>query len=141
MPHCLITRLLIFLFLVATCCGCSSGWSDTVARQNRQPGSIAEIDSIVEKYLEKYEMPGLSIAIAKNDSLLYVKGYGYSDISAQKEVTDSSLFRIGCLSQPITAMGIMKLVEQGKIFPDEKVFGNDGILGYDFGTKPFDARV
>jgi D-alanyl-D-alanine carboxypeptidase len=134
-------RLLFIVIFLATCYGCGSDWKDTVSRQNNQSGSIPEIDSIVEKFMEKYDMPGLSIAIAKNDSLLYVKGYGYADISAQKEVTDSSLFRIGCLSQPITAMTILKLVEQGKIYPDEKVFGTDGILGNDYGSKPYDARV
>ena len=134
-------HLLCIVFALAICSGCGSGWSDTIARQNHEPGSIAEIDSIVEKFMKKYDMPGLSLAIARNDSLLYVKGYGYADVSTQKEVTDSSLFRIGCLSQPITAMGILKLVEQGKISLDEKVFGKEGILGNDYGSKPYDARV
>jgi D-alanyl-D-alanine carboxypeptidase len=134
-------HLVCVFFVLATCSACSSGWSDTIARQNHEPGTIAEIDSIVEKFMEKYDMPGLSLAIAKNDSLLYVKGYGYADISSQKEVADSSLFRIGCLSQPITAMAILKLVEQRKISMDEKVFSNDGILGNDYGSKPYDARV
>src|SRR5580700_6925285 len=129
------------VFILAICSGCGSGWSDTIARQNREPGSIADIDSIVEKFMKQYDMPGLSLAIAKNDSLLYLKGYGYSDISAEQEVTDSSLFRIGCLSQPITAMAILKLAGQKKISLDEKVFGTGGILGDDFGAKPYDARV
>src|SRR5450432_794807 len=127
--------------LVVFSCGCSSGWSDTIARQNHKPGSNADIDSIVEKFMKKYDIPGLSLAIAKNDSLLYVKGYGYADVSTQQEVTDSSLFRIGCLSQPITAMAIHKLVEQGKITMDQKVFCDGGILGNDYGSKPYDARV
>ena len=134
-------HLLCIVFALAICSGCSSGWSDTISKQNHEPGFNAEIDSIVEKFMVKYDMPGLSLAIAKNDSLLYLKGYGYADISTQKEVTDSSLFRIGCLSQPITAMAILKLAEQGKISLDEKVFGNDGILDSDYGSKPYDARV
>ncbi|HEX4375101.1 MAG TPA: serine hydrolase domain-containing protein [Puia sp.] len=134
-------RLFFIIIFLATCYGCGSDWKNAVSRQNNQPGSIAKIDSIVEKFMEKYDMPGLSIAIAKNDSLLYVKGYGYADISSQKEVTDSSLFRIGCLSQPITAMAILKLVQERKIYLDEKVFGDGAILGNDYGSKPYDARV
>jgi len=68
-------HLLFIVFALAICSGCGSGWSDTIARQNHEPGSIAEIDSIAEKFMKKYDMPGLSLAIAKNDSLLYVKGY------------------------------------------------------------------
>jgi len=86
-------------------------------------------------------MPGLSLAIARNDSLLYVKGYGHADIDSKTEVTDSSLFRTGCLSQPITAMAILKLVEQGKITLDGKVFYGGSILGNDYGTRPTDPRV
>lgn len=135
-------HLVCIIFCLVVCsCGCGSGWSDTIARQNHQPGSNAEIDSIAEKFMKKYDIPGLSLAIAKNDSLLYVKGYGFADVSTQQEVTDSSLFRIGCLSQPITAMAIYKLAEQGKITMDQKVFCNGGILGNDYGSKPYDARV
>lgn len=133
--------LLCIILVLASCTGCGSGWSDTIDKQNHEPGSIAEIDSIVEKFMKKYDMPGLSLAIAKNDSLLYVKGYGYADVSTEKEVADSSLFRIGCLSQPITAMAILKLVEQGKISLDEKVFGKEGIFGNDYGSKPYDERI
>jgi D-alanyl-D-alanine carboxypeptidase len=133
--------LLCIVFALVICCGCGSGWSDTIDRQNHEPGSIAEIDSIAEKFMKKYDMPGLSLAIARNDSLLYVKGYGYADVSTQKEVTDSSLFRIGCLSQPITAMAILKLVEQGKISLNEKVFGKEGIIGNDYESKPYDERI
>ncbi|SRR5579871_810059 len=136
-PH----PLLYIVISLAICSGCGSGWSDVMAKQKLEPGSIPEIDSIVEKFMEKYDMPGLSLAIARNDSLLYVKGYGYADISAQAEVTDSSLFRIGCLSQPITAMAILKMAELGKISLDEKVFGKEGILGNEYGNKPYDARV
>jgi D-alanyl-D-alanine carboxypeptidase len=136
-PH----PFLCIVFLLVICSSCGSGWPKTIARQNHEPGSIAEIDSIVEKFMKKYDMPGLSLAIAKNDSVLYVKGYGYADITAQKEVTDSSLFRIGCLSQPLTAMGILKLVEQGKIALDEKIFGAQGILSNDYGSKPYDIRI
>ncbi len=134
-------HLLCFVFALTICSGCGSGWSDTIARQNHEPGSIADIDSIAEKFMRKYDMPGLSLAIARNDTLLYVKAYGFADISAQNIVTDSSLFRIGCLSQPITAMAILKLVEEGRISLGEKVFGTDGILGNDYGSKPYDARV
>jgi D-alanyl-D-alanine carboxypeptidase len=134
-------HLVCISFILAFCSGCGSGWSDTIAKQNHEPGSIADIDSIVEKFMKQYDIPGLSLAIAKNDSLLYLKGYGFSDISAEQEVTDSSLFRIGCLSQPITAMAILKLVEQKKIFLNEKVFGTEGVLGDDFGTKSYDARI
>jgi CubicO group peptidase (beta-lactamase class C family) len=92
MSHYVANRLLFIVFMLTTCYGCGSDWSETISKQNNQPGSIHKIDSIVEKFMEKYDMPGLSIAIAKNHSVLYVKGYGHADISTQKQVTDSSQF-------------------------------------------------
>ncbi|HXB46103.1 MAG TPA: serine hydrolase domain-containing protein [Puia sp.] len=135
------TKLLLLgvsLFLIM---GCDSGWEDTISRQANQPGSNSRIDSIVISIMKRYEIPGISFAIAKNDTLLYIKGYGYADIPSKTEVTTSSLFRIGYLLLPITAMAVLQLIQQRKISMDEKVFGDSGILGNDFCKQLYDPAM
>jgi CubicO group peptidase (beta-lactamase class C family) len=51
-------------------------------------------------------------------------------------ITNASLFRIASISKPVTAVGIMKLLEANKLTLDSKVFGPSGILGSDFPTAP-----
>ncbi len=137
----LCTKLLMLLFSLFITMGCGTGWEDTLSRQVSQPGSNSRIDSFVISVMKRYEIPGVSFAIAKNDTLLYVKSYGYADIPTRTAVTNASLFRIGYLSLPITAMAVLQLIQEDKISIDEKVFGESGILGNDFCKQPYDSAV
>ena len=88
----------------------------------------ATIDSIVHVFREKWDIPGISVAIAKDGRLVYAKGFGFADTTTMELVTPHSLFRIASCSKTITAMGIMKLIQDKKLGIDDTVFGNAGIL-------------
>jgi len=78
--------------------------------------------------MDKWNIPGMSVAIAKDGKLFYAKGFGYADTATHEPVTVKSMFRVASCSKPITAIGIFKLYEEGKLNLDDKVFGKDGIL-------------
>jgi serine beta-lactamase-like protein LACTB len=59
--------------------------------------------------------PGLSIAIGRDGKILWSEGFGFADVAARMPVTPQTRFRIGSVSKPLTAVGLMLLVEQGKI--------------------------
>jgi D-alanyl-D-alanine carboxypeptidase len=135
-----IVVLGLFYFL-SSCSGRNSGWGDTITRQVNQPGSVIGVDSVVVNFMENFHLPGLSIAISKDGKLVYAKGYGYADISSKEEVTLNSLFRVGQISQTITAIAIMKLIQEGKLSLESRVFGDSGILGTKYGTHPYASNV
>lgn len=87
-----------------------------------------EIDKLMEAFMQKWELPGGSFAMALNGKILYSKGYGHSDVDKKEPVTTKSLFRIASCSKPFTAVSIMKLVQDGKLNLNDKVFGEKGIL-------------
>ena len=93
------------------------------------------IDKTINQFMQRYNIPGLSIAIAKQDDILFAKGYGFADTSTKVPVNIAHKFRIASLSKPITAVAIMKLMEEGKLKLDDKVFGKDGLLNDRFPTK------
>lgn len=97
---------------------------------------IVAIDNAVQSFMTTYSIPGVAIAIAKEGKLVYVKSYGKMSSSDNTTITNSSLFRIASVSKPITAVGIMKLLEAGKLTLDSKVFGSSGILGTDYPSAP-----
>ncbi len=99
-----------------------------------------DIDRIVEKFKNDYNVTGLTFAMSKNEKLIYAKGYGLANKSTNEAVTVNSLFRIASVSKPITAIAIMKLVEDGKLSLDSKVFGENAILGTKYGNKPYRAN-
>ncbi len=93
---------------------------------------IEPLDNAVKDFMLKHSIPGVSVAITKNDRLVYVKSYGQMSPSDNTPVTNKNLFRIASVSKPITAVGIMKLLEANKLTMDSKVFGTGGILGNDY---------
>ena len=87
------------------------------------------IDSTITVFMQKYDIPGLSIAIARDGEFILAKGYGYANVEQSLPVSLVHQFRIASLSKPITAVAVMTLVEQGRLSLDDKVFGSGGILG------------
>jgi CubicO group peptidase (beta-lactamase class C family) len=86
------------------------------------------IDQSVNSFLSRNDMAGASVSIAKDGKLVFSKGYGWADQDNRVRTEPYHLFRVASVSKLITAAGIMKLVENGKISLDDHVFGPDGIL-------------
>ena len=80
------------------------------------------IDEIVWELMEKYEIPGGAIAVVKDGRLALAKGYGLADVENEELVLPDSLFRIASISKPITAVAILKLVEDGELALDDRAF-------------------
>jgi CubicO group peptidase (beta-lactamase class C family) len=104
---------------------------------------IASIDQTIASFMSTYNVPGLSLAITKNENLVYAKAYGVAatDLNGNIAASTQNLFRIASLSKQITAIAIMKLIDQGKLHLSDKVFGTGNILGTDYGTQPYGSNI
>ena len=89
---------------------------------------LQNCDNLVQTFLNNYNIPGASLAISKSGKLIYMKGFGYSDLAQTDSVYPYNLFRVASVSKPITAVAIMKLVENGQLNLNDTVFGTNGIL-------------
>ncbi|GAA2702199.1 serine hydrolase [Nonomuraea recticatena] len=105
--------------------------------EKREAGPV--ISGLVARFMQYYEVPGLSLAIAKDGRLVYAQGFGLADRTSRERVTTSTLFRIASISKTITAVAVMKLASEGKLSPIDLVFGKSGHLK-DLGT-PEDSRA
>lgn len=99
------------------------------------------IDSFMEKFREQNGLKGVVVAIVKDEKLVFAKGYGLADEQAKIQVTPNQLFRLASVSKLITAVAIMKLVENSKISLESKVFGKYGILNDDQFLHIKDSRL
>jgi CubicO group peptidase (beta-lactamase class C family) len=97
---------------------------------------FAKMDSAIASKMTLYSIPAVSIAIVKDEKLVYVKSYGYANKEASIAATPNNLFRIASVSKTITAIAILKLVQDGFITLDQTVFGASGVLGNDYGVPP-----
>ena len=104
--------------------------------------SVARVaDRLVEDFRGRHNIPGVSIAIAREGRLVFAKGYGHADSAGRVPVTPEQLFRIASVSKPITSIAVMRLVEKGRLTLQQTVFGPGSILGTRYGTKPYRGAV
>lgn len=66
-------------------------------------------------------IPGLAVAVAVDGKIVYSEGFGYADLEERVPVWPTTKFRIGSISKPLTAVALVKLVEEGKIDLDAPV--------------------
>lgn len=86
------------------------------------------LDRKVKSYMRKWAIKGASLAITRNDSLLYAKGYGWADEELWVEMQPYHILRMASVSKLITAAGIMVLQDRDSLNIKDNVFGPGGIL-------------
>jgi CubicO group peptidase (beta-lactamase class C family) len=86
------------------------------------------MDSVIMTFLRTWKVGGGSVALVKDGSLVYSKGFGYIDFSRSVPADPNNLYRIASISKPVTSLAIMKLVEEGKLSLSQKVFGAGQLL-------------
>lgn len=83
------------------------------------PSILVKGDSIksfnLEKRMEHYKVPGVSIAIVENGKIKWAKGYGYANTETGTKVNASTLFQAGSISKPLAALSALKLFENDSL--------------------------
>jgi D-alanyl-D-alanine carboxypeptidase len=102
---------------------------------------IAAVDSKVAALMTTYNIPGASLAVSKNGKLVYIKGFGKANTATGELVKPTHRFRLASVSKTFTGVAILKLVQEGKLNLDAKVFGAGGVLASDYGTGPYNANL
>ena len=107
-------------------------WSsyDEVPASGKTRREYAPIDEMMVKFLVDNQLPGATLAISKGSRLVYARGFGYSDIENELPMPANAQMRLASISKPITAAAIMKLVDQGELTLETKVFDR-----FDFAAK------
>jgi CubicO group peptidase (beta-lactamase class C family) len=108
----------------------SSNDSDVAARIQRVENGIQPIPLSadeppmqlnLEKLMQLYKVPGLSLAVIDNFKISWAKGYGVTEAGGNTLVTVHTLFQAGSISKPVAATGTLSLVEHGRLSLDENV--------------------
>lgn len=87
--------------------------------QNAQE-NLKGIDIEIEKIITDYKAVGISVAIVKDDKIIYSKGYGFRDLENKLVVTPNTIFGIGSNTKSFTSALIGILEKEGKLAIDDK---------------------
>ena len=79
------------------------------------------LDTLIEKGMSEYHVPGLAVGIVLDGKLAYARGFGKATLGQPDAVTPDTLFHMASVTKPFVATAIMQLVEQGKIALDDRV--------------------
>lgn len=75
----------------------------------------------LQEVMQRFRVPGVSVAVIKDSSIHWAKGYGVADVETGRLVSDDTLFQAASISKPVTAMAALRLVQEGRISLDADV--------------------
>ena len=85
------------------------------------PSGIDLLSAWIEAQMAYRGQPGLSIAVVRNQDLIWSRGFGYADIEKKVETTPKTRYRIASITKLFTATSIMQLRDKGKLSLDDEV--------------------
>src|SRR5262245_25351497 len=93
-----------------------------VQAQTRMPAALdpaaleAFFDGLIGTQRDAFHVPGATVSVVQNGTLLLAKGYGYASVEQRTPVVaDTTLFRVASVSKLFVWTAVMQLVEQGKL--------------------------
>jgi N-acyl-D-amino-acid deacylase len=81
-----------------------------------------DVDAAVQQVMSTYQVPGVSLAIVKDGRLVLARGYGLAETESNQPMQPGTLVRWNSVSKTVTAVAILKLVEQGRLNLDAPAF-------------------
>jgi serine beta-lactamase-like protein LACTB len=108
--------LLLAASLLALSCLPVDAQDSTFSAQKR-----AQIEKAVSAFMTANSVPGISLAVLQNGQPVWSAGFGMSDLEDSAPATSSTLYRLGSISKPITAVAILQLYERGKLDLDAPI--------------------
>ena len=123
-------RKVLFSFIVyvtVSCVSLNSGYAQTSSQSQTLPDQhkiIQEIDGDplaialdeqMPALLVKYRVPGAVVSGIKNGNVAWTKAFGYANLSTGTPMKPDMVFEHGSNGKVLTAWGIMRLVEEGKL--------------------------
>jgi CubicO group peptidase (beta-lactamase class C family) len=101
----------------------------------RPQAPAARLDAYTAQALKNWELPGVAVAVVRNDSVVFARGYGVRELGKPDPVTPQTVFAVGSTSKAFTAATVAILVSEGKLRWD------DPVTSYLPGFQLFDPYV
>ena len=86
-----------------------------------QPLSEKKIDRLTERVMKEFNVPGIAVAVVKDDRVVHMKGYGVRSIATGEKTDGHTLFAIASNTKAFTSAALGILVDEGKLRWDTKV--------------------
>lgn len=111
----------MFKLLSVALCLVLAGWAQsTIPMTGKEVAELKPFEDALRRIMVKWNIPGATLAIADGGRLIYARGFGYADRENGIPAHPTSRFRLASISKTITAVTILRLVQDGRINLDAK---------------------
>lgn len=101
---------------------------------------LGTIATAVQNYMSARNLPGLSLAIAREGRLVYARGFGYADTSDGEVAHSQHRWRIASVSKTICAVSALRALEDSAAWSlGSRAFGSGALFGTDYGTAAYNT--
>lgn len=107
--------------LLIPCLTLTVGFVGSAANAEDLRPVVVEIEQAISKVMEDHGIPGMTVAVAKDNQLFYSNGFGLADVENQVPATSETRYRTASIAKSMTAVAAMSLSEQGTLDLDAEV--------------------
>jgi CubicO group peptidase (beta-lactamase class C family) len=75
----------------------------------------------LRQVMERFHVPGVSVAVIKDFAIHWAKGYGVADVESGAAVENNTLFQAASISKPVAAMAVVRAVQDGRFALDDDI--------------------
>jgi serine beta-lactamase-like protein LACTB, mitochondrial len=98
--------------------GLAAAW---IVAQEPLEARLARVEEAIQTHMKERRVTGAAVAIAHRGRIVFEKGFGMADLEHDVPFRAETVCRLASVSKPVTAVAVMKLVEQGKIDLDADI--------------------
>ncbi|HSE40803.1 MAG TPA: serine hydrolase domain-containing protein [Acidobacteriota bacterium] len=123
-------RRYFFIFILFFLTGCNSNEQSKFEKPHVKKETAAvttinpelhSVDELIQSELQKSGTPGATLIVVCNGKIIHAKGYGLSDVESHIKADVNTSWPLASITKVLTSIGVMQLVESGKVKLDEDV--------------------
>lgn len=84
-------------------------------------GLTSRLEADLPRWMKTYDVPGVSLLVMSGGEIEFVRAYGLADLRTWRALTVDDVFRVESISKPVTAWGVMRLAQLGRLDIDAPV--------------------
>lgn len=111
------TIIFLLLFVLLNFDSFSQNTSEVI-RHDSVSSILTDLKKYIPEYRQNQNIPGVSIALVNDDTVVWAQGYGFVNSITKKSVNTNTLFEIASISKVVTAYIALRLVDEGKLSID-----------------------
>ncbi|WP_293866753.1 serine hydrolase domain-containing protein [Steroidobacter sp.] len=105
---------------------CSVSWWPVAAVAQQFDGA----KQAIRRQLVENQVPGIAVSVWRNGKIVWAEGFGWADVERRVPATEHTMFHLASVTKPLTSLGVMTLVQAGKVDLDQpanRYLGRDAL--------------